>query len=100
MFDGENLWVASLNQYAVTKLRASDGAALGSYPVGGGTVGIAFDGANIWTVNSWDGTITKLRASDGAYLDTVQVGGNPQAIAFDGANIWVADWDHNLVRKL
>ena len=36
---------------AVTKLRASDGANLGTFPVGSGPYGVAFDGANVWVTN-------------------------------------------------
>jgi DNA-binding beta-propeller fold protein YncE len=43
----------------VTKLRASDGSTLGTFPVGAGPVGVAFDGANIWVANSSDNTISK-----------------------------------------
>ena len=43
----------------MTKLRASDGATLGIFPVAGGPNGVAFDGANIWTGNG-DGTVSKL----------------------------------------
>ena len=52
------------DQYAspatVTKLRAWDGANLGTFNVGSGAVGVAFDGANIWVTNFLDGTVSKL----------------------------------------
>jgi hypothetical protein len=35
----------------VNKLRASDGALLGTYPVGSFPESVAFDGANIWVAN-------------------------------------------------
>jgi len=44
----------------VTKLRASDGANLGTYAVGIQPQGIAFDGANIWVTNNGSNTVTKL----------------------------------------
>jgi DNA-binding beta-propeller fold protein YncE len=48
----------------VTKLRASDGVVLGTFPVGNAPAGIAFDGANIWVANL-SNSVTKLRASEG-----------------------------------
>src|ERR1700680_3023816 len=51
-FDGANIWVANNGSNTVTKLRASDGANLGTFAVGGGPEGVAFDGANIWVTNS------------------------------------------------
>ena len=50
-FDGANIWVANPLLNTVTKLRASDGAALGTFPAGPFPYGVAFDGANIWVVN-------------------------------------------------
>ena len=52
----------------VTKLRASDGALLGTFTVAGaGAAGITFDGENIWVASTLSSTITLLRASDGAH---------------------------------
>ena len=91
-FDGANIWVSEYFSSRVTKLRASDGTNLGTFPVGPWPWGIAFDGANIWVVSADHlGTVRKLRASDGANLGTISVGGVPHEIAFDGANIWVAN---------
>ncbi len=54
-FDGDNIWVtnSSVSSNSVTKLRASDGTVLGTFPVAGpNPAGVAFDGANIWVANS------------------------------------------------
>jgi DNA-binding beta-propeller fold protein YncE len=102
-FDGANIWVTSWDANSVTKLRASDGANLGTITLGGGPEGIAFDGANIWVANSnvTGGTVTKLRASDGASLGTFNTAGiRPISVAFDGANIWVANFYSDNVTKL
>ena len=45
-FDGANIWVTNLFDDNVTKLRASDGANLGTFPVGE-PFRLVFDGANI-----------------------------------------------------
>jgi hypothetical protein len=91
-FDGANIWTAN-SEGTVTKLRASDGASLGTFPAGNAPTGIAFDGANMWVTNYYDGTVTKLRASDGRSLGTFSLGQGtyPFWLAFDGENMWIAD---------
>jgi hypothetical protein len=97
-FDGANIWVTNQSSNNVTKLRASDGANLGTFSVGTGPIGIAFDGANMWVMNGTSGNLTKLRASDGANLGTVpSVFGFD--VIFDGANIWVASNNGGMVGK-
>ena len=102
-FDGANIWVANRLNNTVTKLRASDGACIGTctFAVGSSPNGIEFDGANIWVANNvGSGTVTKLRASDGAFLGTFAVGNNPFGVAFDGASVWVTGFASNNVTKL
>jgi len=88
-FDGANIWVSNQFDNTVTKLRANDGANLGTFPVGLHPLGLAFDGASIWVSNGDDDTITKLRASDGSLLGTFPAGHGPVQLAFDGANLGV-----------
>jgi hypothetical protein len=61
-FDGANIWVANENSNTVTKVRASDGACVGTctFAVGLLPVGVAFDGANIWVTNEASGSVSKL----------------------------------------
>jgi hypothetical protein len=99
-FDGAAIWVVNDYSSNVMKLRASDGANLGTFSVGTGPQGIAFDGANIWVANAFSNDVTKLRASDGVNLGTSSVGTIPVAVAFDGANIWVANLNSHNVTKL
>ncbi|NUQ47215.1 MAG: hypothetical protein HUU22_14420, partial [Phycisphaerae bacterium] len=99
-FDGANIWVTNSGSSNVTKLRASDGAYLGTFAVGSTPLGVAFDGANIWVANYFSNNVTKLRASDGAYLGTFAVGLQTSGVAFDGANIWVTNSDSGTVSKL
>jgi hypothetical protein len=97
-FDGQNIWVTNQSSNNVTKLRANDGANLGTFAVGTGPTGIAFDGTNIWVMNSSSSNLTKLRASDGANLGTIaSVSGND--VVFDGANIWVASFNGGMVGR-
>ena len=74
----------------MTKLRASDGFVLGTFPAGSPD-GIAFDGSTLWMADGAGGTVTKMRASDGAVLGTFPVGEFPNGIAFYGSNLWVSN---------
>ena len=44
----------------VTKLQASDGHTIGTYPTGMQPEGIAFDGVNVWIANNTSNSVTKL----------------------------------------
>jgi hypothetical protein len=99
-FDGANIWVANQSSNNVTKLRASDGVVLGTFPVGANPTGVAFDGINIWVANQISNNVTKLRASDGTVLGTFSVGLGPTGVAFDGINVWVTNRGSNNVTKL
>ncbi len=79
-FDGSSIWVVNGNDNTAEKLRASDGAVLGTFTVGTDPFNLAFDGANIWVTNSASNNVTKLRASDGAVLGTFTVGTQPLGI--------------------
>ena len=59
-FDGVNVWVANWGDGTVTKLRASDGANLGTFTVGSNPDGLAFDGAYIWVANEASNTVSKM----------------------------------------
>ena len=97
---GANIWLANYGTNTVTKLRASDGANLGTFPVGVNPDAVVFNGANIWGANGADNTVTKLRAGDGTFLGTFSVGSAPNTLAFDGANVWVTNSTSNTVNKL
>src|SRR5260370_934562 len=104
--DGTNIWVGAHN---ILKLRASDGANLGSFDIGNieqsPSQGIAFDGTNIWAPitgppGSPGHTVAKLRASDGQILGTFTVGSSPEAMAFVGSNIWLSNNFSNTITQL
>jgi hypothetical protein len=88
-FDGANIWTANHGDGTVSKLRASDGAPLGTFTVGGLPNFVVFDGANVWVTVS-PNTVSKLRASDGTVLGTFTVGAAPWWAVFDGDNSWSA----------
>jgi hypothetical protein len=96
-FDGTNIWAVNSGSWSVTKFRASDGAKLGTYPVGANTVGIVFDGMSIWVPSQ--SAVYKFRASDGILLGTFPRASNYGYPAFDGANIWIPNPDTNTVTK-
>lgn len=76
------IWVANFGSNTVTKLRANDGATLGTFAVGSEPSSVAFDGANIWVPNQGDNTVSELRASDGATLGTFAAGSRPTGATF------------------
>jgi len=96
-FDGENIWVTNhLLDNTVTKLRASDGATLGTFAAGTFPAGILFDSTNIWIADYGPpGQVIKMQPSDGTILGTFDTGGDgvPDRFAFDGENIWVTNFD-------
>jgi DNA-binding beta-propeller fold protein YncE len=63
-FDGANIWVANNGSNNVMKLRASDGAVLGTYAVGRGPFGVALAptgaGVIVWVANFGSDTVSKL----------------------------------------
>jgi hypothetical protein len=85
------MWVINEYDITITKIRASDGFNLGTFPLGAATGSYGcFDGANVWvTGGNAAGIISKIRASDGALLGSFPVGSEGQACAFDGTSIWV-----------
>src|SRR5206468_2045389 len=65
-FDGASLWVASQFKNTLTRVRASDGATLGTVSVGSRPVAVLADASGIWVANLGDNTVTKLSPRDGS----------------------------------
>lgn len=98
-FDGANMWVVEFNGSTVKKIRASDGADLGTFTVGNALRFIAFDGANMWVTSTTPSEgVIKVRVSDGAVLGTFPTPNAAFNLAFDGENMWVLNG--NNVTKL
>jgi DNA-binding beta-propeller fold protein YncE len=94
-FDGENIWVTHFGQTGtVNKLRASDGAFLGSFYAGQYPFDLVYAAGKIWVTNGYSGYV--LRASDGKILDGFAGTGG---VTFDGDSVWVADSAVNKVGK-
>src|SRR5215469_3155566 len=105
--DGVNIWITNVSggtnpSRAVIKMRASDGALLGTFtfPNEVDPFQMVFDGANIWVTNAGLNSVSKIRASDGQLLGTFAVGKDAEGVTFDGANIWVANTLDATVTKL
>lgn len=92
--------MANQGDNTVTKLRARDGKALGTFATGVDPEGVAFAGLNIWITNWGDNTVSKLRAVEGKTLGTFPAGTNPIDLAFDGANMWSTDYNGSLGLQL
>jgi DNA-binding beta-propeller fold protein YncE len=106
-FDGTHIWLTSIGSDSLLKLRASDGARVGTYLVGENPEHLVFDGTHIWVSSrkrwipdKYSGTVMRLRASDGAVIGTYPVGNYPRDLAFDGAHIWVSNHDDHTVSKI
>ena len=93
VYDGANMWIGNgINTGSVTKIRAADGAILGTYATAGTTVrGLIHEGTSIWVCNSGSNTVSRLRADNVALLGTYATGPAPRSVAFDGTRIWVAN---------
>jgi DNA-binding beta-propeller fold protein YncE len=59
-FDGTNIWVANMSGNSATRLRASDGAPMGTFTTGSAPEGIAFDGVFIWITNHSGSSASKM----------------------------------------
>jgi YVTN family beta-propeller protein len=84
----------------VTKLRAADGARLGTFAVGDGPFAVALDEGSAWVTNFFAKSVTRLRAADGVILGTYAVGDGPSGIVFDGLHLWVANSGNDTVTVL
>ena len=72
VFDGANIWATAVSRNEIFKLRASDGALLGTFSIPS-PLGITYDGANVWVVSEGNGTVTKLQASSGACVERARL---------------------------
>jgi hypothetical protein len=97
VFDGTNIWVATLLDNGTVEFDAATGTTSRLYAFGG--FALAFDGANVWATDA-DDTVTKVLASTGATVGVYTVGHSPVSIVFDGTNIWVANGGDSSVTKL
>ena len=93
--DGADLWVANLNG-TVSRVRASDGKALGTWTGAAGAAGVvAARGLIFVTGNTSPGSLYYIDPSAPAgAVNTLanSLGNSPLGISFDGARIWTANY--------
>ncbi len=106
-FDGKRLWIANNSTNTVGRIRASDGALAGEFPVGAAPSGVAVGIGNggtgvVWVTNTGDGSVSVLDASDGSAItgSPVAIGGEPHEVMYDGTFAWVSDAAGTRVVKL
>src|SRR5438874_11634707 len=58
IFDGSSIWIGNGPSRTVSKLRASDGAVLGTFATPDFATSMAFDGANVWVANPHQHSVT------------------------------------------
>jgi hypothetical protein len=88
-FDGQHMWVATTEgPNILRKIRVSDNAILGEYPVGSASA-ILFDGVNIWVTAHVSSAVQRYRASDGVKVGATELPGGNGAMTFDGTYVWV-----------
>jgi hypothetical protein len=109
VFDGSDMWVTLdwqpggvYSGAALQKLRVTDGAILGTFPVAGlgsHPYTTVFDGSNIWVTGKMM-DIYKVRVSDGQIVGVAAVPGVyfDLDLVFDGVSVWAAHM--NTLRKL
>jgi len=84
-----SIWMVWNNQNKVEKIRASDGAVLGTYVTGTAPYLTVFDSYtnSIWVSNYSDGTVSRLSAANGALIATYKVdfisGAGPIGLTYD-----------------
>jgi DNA-binding beta-propeller fold protein YncE len=91
-FDGRYVWVANdSGANSVTKINATSGVVVGTYPVGRAPDALAFDGRYIWVANSNSAQVEILDPATGKMVNGYSTGIFPTNMVYDGANIWVAN---------
>lgn len=101
-FDGAHLWVLRFGAASITKIRVSDNAEVGTYPVGGGPLHVIFDGAYLWVEHLGGGiSLTKVKASDGAVAATYTTAaiGDTGSMVFDGTYLWLGEFAGPTLRR-
>jgi len=62
-FDGASIWVTSVHDNAVTRLRAKNGAYTKTLTVENYPIGVLFDNTSIWVANYFSNTVSKISRS-------------------------------------
>lgn len=97
-----NIWHSGYNYRTISKIRRSDGAILGTYPIPGGcdSRGVAVeDNGDVWVANTCSDRAGHL-GNDGSPKGSVVVGNGPTGVAIDAAGkVWVTNlYSNNATR--
>jgi hypothetical protein len=85
VFDGSHIWAVNSQSGMLLKLRASDGALMGSLHSGSPNARLTFDGVHVWVANGGTGLI--VRAVDAGIAGTFNAAGIYNLLS-DGVNVW------------
>jgi YVTN family beta-propeller protein len=95
VFDGENIWVPSLNGNSITVVQASTGNVVATIASDGinlldGPEQASFDGERILITNSNGNSVTIFKAADLSVIANISTGSSrPYGACSDGINFWV-----------
>lgn len=99
--DGEHGYVAAYYDYEVVKVRLSDGATLGRFPVGASfPISLTLLNGDLYVANYGNATVARMRTSDGAVLDTYPTDNHPGTIGAFFDKLWVGNWDNGVLRAI
>jgi YVTN family beta-propeller protein len=89
---GDHVWVANTLGGTVSKIRASDGRLLESYPAGTDPAALAIGEGAVWVASKSSDTVVKLNPRNGQLLRKIHVGHlGPHAVAVGFGSVWVAN---------
>ena len=92
VFDGQYVWVANDSvANSVTKIDATSGTIVGTYPVGRAPDALAFDGTYIWVANSNSAQVWTLNRETGQMVGGYSTGVFPTDMLYDGTNMWISN---------
>jgi hypothetical protein len=95
--DGADLWVANINSFTVSRVRASDGKLLDTWTGANSAFGVLPAKGLIFVSGRTNpGSLYQIdptQAAGAVTLLTSALGPNPQGISFDGARVWTANDD-------
>ncbi len=87
------VWITSLTTQSVAVLRATDGARLGTVPIGARPGCILFDGAAMWVTRFDQAQVVKIDPTTRAIVGAWSAGVNPYEMAVDTAaqTLWIVN---------
>lgn len=102
VYDGQSVWVASLNDSALTRIDPITDATTTFYitTIGTGPHDLVFDGANIWFGLESAGVGYFNLASETVGKQDSLAGASIDSIVFDGTSIWATDTSTSTILRV